>query len=201
MDNNYQVLYKEIDEMFLSKGFEKVIDKKLKFVDCYYIDKDRNKYVFVCKVFTQKQNLIKQFEECQDIDISYLQGEVFTNQDIRWDMYFLIFYIGDEELNYEEYNHIEKDRFFCKKLIISVQNVEDLKEELNRKLPITSLYYNFNELSNGSIEQSFFDIFRREAHLDKKLFSDEYLLNISESESDMNDFIRKLMKKGVDCNE
>jgi hypothetical protein len=190
MNNNSLALYEELDAMFSMKGFEKEADPNLELVDCYYIDADRNKYVFVCKVFTRKSDLFGQFEYCQDVDISYLQGKVFTNQDIRWDMYFLIFYIGDEELSYKEYNRIEKDRFFCKKLIITAKNVEDMKQELNRKLPVTGSYYNFDELSKTGVEQSFFEIFRRMAGLDKKIFPDEYLQNISDG--DMSDFIKKL---------
>jgi len=196
MDDNFLALYKELDEMLLSKDFKKVTDKELKHADCYYIDSKMEKYVFICKVYTHKSDLLEQFDNCQAEDISYLQGNVFANQDIRWDMYFLIFYTGDEGLSFEEYNRIEKDRFFCKKLIISAKTIECMKEELNRKLPVTGSYYNFEGPGNYIChERSFFEIFREKTGLDKKVFTDEYLQNISEKS--MEDFIKKLEIEGV----
>lgn len=74
-----------------------------------------------------------------------------------------------------------------------------MKQELNRKLPVTGSYYNFDELSKTGVEQSFFEIFRRMAGLDKKIFPDEYLQNISDG--DMSDFIKKLAIEGVNRDE
>ena len=200
MNEESKEIYKNLEQIiFNNNNFKKITDINLKDADCYYMDSSGKKYVFICMVCDNKTHLYEQMNDCQDKDITYLQSKVFANQDIRWDMYFIILYRGSEDLNFDEYNQIEKNRFFCKKLVIRSASYEMMLEDLNRKLPVTGAYYSFDaEMNTLNPDTSYFEIFRKEAGLDKDRFTDDYLQTISDSMR--NDFIEKLCIEEVERN-
>lgn len=195
--NKSDGIYKKLEDYVLDiQEYDKIIDDNMKHVDCYYIDKKRERYIFICKVFSTKTDMLSRIGDCQDEDIVYLQGEVFTNQDIRWDMYFLIFYTGSENLSIEEYHKIENDRYFCKKLIINAQDDDMLKSELDLKLPISKSYYDFDKLDYCfDSDKKFFEILKREGRLEADEFPNAYLKSIDTSAKCREDFVKRLCKK------
>jgi hypothetical protein len=179
-------IYLTIETIFNKFQLNKIEDSSLKYCDFYYTDITEKKYIFVCKHFEDKTELISRWEEYQDKDIAlYLQREKYAKRDIRWDIYFLLFYSGKEKITEEEYHKIEKDRFCCKKFIIDSEGKERIEEDFNRKLPFTSNYYGLDKIADTITDNEFYNLLRDEAKLSKETISDSMLSNILENKKEI----------------
>lgn len=190
---NASNVYSNIDEFFSKFNMEKIIDPRCRYIDCYFIDPNSEKYIFICKVFDDKSKLFNEWELAQDQDIAlYIQNELFPRNDIRWDIYYLLIYFGEEELSIDEYHHIEKDRFCCKKYVINARTEQELINSFNFKLPLTLNFYQLDKLNNLITDEQFFEQLRNKVNFNKKILSDELLTNLF---THKNELIDKL--KGV----
>lgn len=183
-------VYSNINDFFSGFKMEKIIDPKFNYIDCFFIDEQKEKYIFVCKVFSEKYELFNEWEIAQDQDIAlYIQNELFPRADIRWDIYFLLIYVGTEDLSIDEFHHIEKDRFCCKKYIIKARSKEELLENMNLKLPLTSKFYELDKLNNLITDDQFFEELRKKVNFNKEILSNRVLTDIFSSK---NELIEKL---------
>lgn len=163
-DNIYKILKEVLGESFIEEAPD-----ELKFIDKYYIDKERRKYVLICKVFSDDQELNDKWEVYQDEDIALrLQNEIFKNDDIRWDMYYLLIYKGHEEIDDLRCYEIERNRFCCKKLIFNAKSEVLFKRDLRYKLPITTIYSSFSEDVDVANDDYFFEIINKKCNIDAK---------------------------------
>ena len=136
----YDIIKEYIGKDFVEESFD-----ELKLIDKYYIDKEKEKFIFICKVFEDNIDLVNNWERYQDEKIALiLQNKIFKNKDIRWDMYYLLIYKGSTELDELKCYEIERDKFCCKKLIINATTQELMREDLQCKLPVTNIYSNFS---------------------------------------------------------
>lgn len=166
MDNEqiYSILKEELGDKFIE-----VVTGELKFIDKYYIDQEKMKFVVICKVFEDAQELIEKWEYFQDEDIALkLQNKIFKNDDIRWDMYYLLIYKGDKQLDDLICYEIERDRFCCKKLIINAQSKILLSRDIKYKLPLTNIYSTFTGVFNVANDEYFLELINKKTNIDAK---------------------------------
>jgi len=160
----YKILKEEIGDNFIEE-----IPSELKFIDKYYIDKERKKFIFICKVFESEQELINKWEYYQDEEIALiLQNNTFKNDDIRWDMYYLLIYKGDKHIDELKSYEIERDRFCCKKIIINAQAEILFKRDLKCKFPLTNIYSIFNEKVDVANDDYFLESITQKSNLDAR---------------------------------
>jgi hypothetical protein len=191
-----ETVYFTVDEYFNSFGLKRINDEKLKNTDCYYIDPKEEKYIFVCKVFTEKSQLIMDWESSQDEDIAlYLQQKKYANNDIRWDMYFVIIYIGDDQFNIEEFHAIEKDKFCCKKLVLKAKCVNELFKEFNTKLPFTKDYFKLGDKKEVFTDSGFLTSLNDKSGMKDDVLSLHLLRNLTEEKDEL---LRRLLKHELD---
>lgn len=172
-------IYSFVDDFFLKFDMEKIIDPRCKYIDCLYIDPNREKYIFACKIFDNKYEMFKNWELVQDHDIAlYLQNELFSRNDIRWDIYYLLIYIREDDLTIDEYHFIEKDRFCCKKYVIKAKDQKELIENFNFKLPLTSNFYQLEKLNALITDDQFFQQLREKVTFNKNIISDRILSDL-----------------------
>lgn len=184
-------IYNKLDEFFGRFMVYKKYDENLKNIDCYYIDSEQKKYIFACKVYQDKQSLFEYWETDQDTDIAlYLQNECFSKNDIRWDIYFLLIYVGQDNLTLEEYHNIERDRFCCKKVVFSVSESTKIEEVLNFKLPVTNNYYKLNKMENYITNEFFLEHLRNLAGLNKEDFPDRLLSDVGNNKIEIIEKLR-----------
>ncbi|SDE07007.1 hypothetical protein SAMN02799630_04663 [Paenibacillus sp. UNCCL117] len=184
-------IYEKLDGFFEKFMIHKKSDEKLKNIDCYYIDSEEKKYIFACKVYHDKQSLFENWESDQDTDIAlYLQNDCFSKNDIRWDIYFLLIYVGQDNLTLEEFHNIERDRFCCKKVVLSVSENTKVEEALNFKLPVTNNYYKLNKMENYITNESFLENLRKRASLDKEDFPDNLLADVGKNKIEIIEKLR-----------
>lgn len=125
----------------------KEIDENIKGIgnNFYFIDKEKRRYLICYSLFESGEILIEKWEEYQDEYISgYLQLEKFYDNDIKWDIYYLLIYDSDQSINSEKQLSIERDKFCCKKSIINASR-KKLIEQLKEKVPISKNYYPINK--------------------------------------------------------
>lgn len=191
-----ETVYFTVDEYFNGFGIQRITDEKLKKTDCYYIDPEEEKYIFVCKVFTHKSQLIMNWESFQDEDIAlYMQQKKYANNDIRWDMYFVIIYIGDDQFEIEEFLAIEKDKFCCKKLVLHAKEEKELHKQLNNKLPLTKDYFKLGDNSEVFTDSGFLKLLNEKNGLKNDVLSLQLLKNLTEEKDEL---FRKLLKHELD---
>lgn len=160
----YRILKEKIGDDFIDES-----PKELNFIDRYYIDKERRKFILVCKVFKDEKELLDNWEYYQDEDIALiLQNNIFKNDDIRWDMYYLLIYRGNKIIDQLKSYEIERNRFCCKKIVISAKSKDIFEQDLTLKLPITNIYLNFNGKVDVANEDYFFDSITKKANIDIK---------------------------------
>lgn len=138
-----------ICEFFINElNLVKEIDEKIAGIgnNFYFIDKEKRKYLICYTLFKNGEELIEKWEEYQDEYISgYLQLDKFYDNDIKWDVYYLLIYNDEQLINVEKKLSIERDKFSCKKSIIHAINIENLIEQLKEKLPVSKNYYPINK--------------------------------------------------------
>ncbi|MCK4261121.1 MAG: hypothetical protein KAX49_19250 [Halanaerobiales bacterium] len=182
-------IYSWLDDFFGIQGFKKVADENLKYVDHYYIDVDEKKYLFICKVFENKADLIDNWKIFENRDIAlYLQNKKFAGKDIRWDMYFLL--ISKSKISAEDIARIERNKYCCKKFIINALSQERLKEELNLKLPFTDDFYKLDKLPIVSTAKEFFNQLREKNKLPEKFFTNDLLRNFDNNPEKIIDYFK-----------
>lgn len=158
----YKILKEEIGDIFIEE-----ISDELKFIDKYYIDKEREKFILICNVFENEEELINKWESYQDEEIALiLQNNIFRNDDIRWDMYYLLIYKGDKRIDDLICYEIERDRFCCKKLIINAQSEILFRRDLKYKLPLTTIYSDFTGEVDVATDEYFLEIVNKKSNLD-----------------------------------
>lgn len=178
-------------------GICKKVDIELKYTDTYYADREFKKYVFYSMVFNTRKDMIQRWETMQDEDIAiHLQSKVFPHKDIRWDMYFLLIYNGEEEIAEDELVTIERNKFCCKKIFVDGRTVESLENGLKAKLPFAKEYYPMKETLLLT-EQDFLSKLRRIAGLDDK-FTDDILINASKEPEKFGELLKKAEVNLVD---
>lgn len=188
---NASEIYSSIDNFFNKFDMEKTIDKRCEYIDCYYIDSNKEKYIFACKVFENKHELFAQWELAQDQDIAlYMQSELFPRNDIRWDIYYLLIYIGEDEFGIDEYYNIEKDRFCCKKYVIKARTEQECIDNFNFKLPLTSNFYQLDKLSNLITDEEFFQELRKKVTFNKDILSDKVLSDLFVHKNELIDRLK-----------
>jgi hypothetical protein len=166
VDNEYiySILKEELGEIFIEE-----VSEELRYIDKYFIDIERTRYVIICKIFNDSQELYDKWELYQDEDIALsLQNNKFKNDDIRWDMYYLLIYKGDKKLDDLKGYEIERDRFCCKKLTINAQSEVLLRRDLKYKLPITGIYSNFTGEVDVANDEHFLKLVTEKTNLDIK---------------------------------
>lgn len=169
-----------IEEYICSLNLNKVKDKKLRYSDGYFIDREEKKYLIYMSVFSEKDELLKNWKLHQGEDIAfYLQKEKFPKKDIRWDCYYLLIYSG-EELDEEIVSSIERDLFCSKKIIIHLNDDKELKKILNEKLPLTNGYY-LKAKTNAISDEDFFDNLRKRVGIGEDKLTNDILFNIKEN--------------------
>lgn len=130
-------LVKEMDENIVGIGN-----------NFYFIDEEKRKYLICYTLFESGEDLIEKWERYQDEYISgYLQLEKFYDNDIKWDIYYLLIYTDEQPINPEKELSIERDKFCCKKAIINLTNSKYLIEQLKEKLPVSKNYYPMNKFN------------------------------------------------------
>ncbi|GAA0180416.1 hypothetical protein SH2C18_31140 [Clostridium sediminicola] len=171
MDNTY--IYSVLKEV-LGKDFIEEISDELRYIDKYFIDIDRKKYIVICKIFDSVQELYDKWEFYQDEDIALkLQNYIYKNDDIRWDMYYILIYKGDQQIDDMKGFEIERDRFCCKKLIINAQSEVLFRRDLNYKLPIAGVYSKFTNDVDVANDELFFKLVNEKTNLDVKEIMDK----------------------------
>jgi hypothetical protein len=164
VENNeiYDCIVENLGEDFTLYKYE-----GLKYMDKCYIDSTKKKYILICKVFDNIEELKSNWEQYQDEDVAiYMQNSLFKNDDIRWDMYLLLIYKGMEKLNYLESYKIEKDRFCCKKIILKAQTRIFFENELKQKLPMMKFYTDYTEAIDVADDKIFLDLMQKELDFD-----------------------------------
>ena len=158
----YSILKEKIGDNFIEEKPE-----ELKFIDKYYIDNERKKFIFICKVFENEQELLDNWEYYQDEEIALaLQNKTFKNDDIRWDMYYLLIYKGDKSIDELKCYEIERNRFCCKKLIINAQSEVLFRRDIKFKLPLTDIYSSFNGQVDVANDEYFIEKIIQKSNLD-----------------------------------
>lgn len=146
---NYININEIICEFFINElNLVKEIDEKIAGIgnNFYFIDKEKRKYLICYTLFKNGEELIEKWEEYQDEYISgYLQLEKFYNNDIKWDIYYLLIYDDEQMIDPEKELSIERDKFCCKKALISLSDSKGLIKQLKEKLPVTQDYYPMNK--------------------------------------------------------
>lgn len=114
----------------------------------YFTDGKHMKYLFCFNLFMDIIELENKWDEYQNEDIaSYLQSQKYYDNDIKWDIYYILIYLGEEKVNPEIWLSIEKDKFCCKKVFINAESKESIIEQLKQKLPMVKDYYPYNKSS------------------------------------------------------
>lgn len=145
---------KTIQELFEVKIHK---DQELKHLDSYFTDPEEKKFVFAWSSFNNFSQLNHNWEDYQNQDIAlYLQNEKYGKQNIRWDIYYLLFYPAGENIDPAEIFKIEKDRHICRKIIIEYHNQDDLKEQLINKLPFSSEFYDSSTTTDNYTQREFY---------------------------------------------
>lgn len=154
-------------------------DDNLKHADGYFADSNEERYIFYCIEFDNKEQLLNSWQQKQDDDIAlYLQSSKYLKKDIRWDMYYLILYTGEEQIDIDKCTKIERDRFCSRKVIIDAKTKTSLYSDLNKKLPFAlEEYYPSNNLCEVTNE-IFYSTLRSKANLDSSIFPDDLFENI-----------------------
>lgn len=156
-----------------------VNDENLKHSNSYFTDPDHKRYLFYPIVFESQEEIIKGWELIENEDIAfYLQGIKYPKNDLRWDMYYLLLYKGEDEIKDDIYVKIERNRFCSRKIIISARNNEQFISDLSKKLPFTTAeFYPDSDLCLVS-NHDFFEEFRKMAALDVGVFTDDLIENL-----------------------
>ena len=189
-------VYNSLDNFFSKMGLKKVQDPELELVKCYYIDPEERCYLFAVKIFNDLTDLREKWMEAQDLDIAlYLQDRKYADNTIRWDMYFLLIYTGEEELPLPVIHKIEHDKFCARKVVISAHDEQELYRHLNLKIPFTEDFRNFKALREVGNDGEFFARLRQEAQLSPEQFPDELFLELAARKEE---FIAKLERGGGD---
>lgn len=153
----------------LGENFKEVHWEKLKHIDRYYIDQEERKYILICKIFKDTEDLMKNWELYQDEDIALkLQNVKYLNDDIRWDMYYLMIYKGEKDIDSLTRYEIERDRFCCKKLVIDGRSSISLNKGLKHKLPMLKIVSNSNDEVEIANDEHFFNIIQTKTGIDAK---------------------------------
>ncbi|KXH86964.1 ABC-three component system middle component 1 [Sporosarcina sp. HYO08] len=186
-------LYLEIDKYFEGFGLYRVDDDMLKKCDCYYIDEEAKKYIFICKVFTSISDVILEWERSQDEDIAlYLQQEKYANSDIRWDMYFVVIYLGNENLDKYTFDLIEQDKFCCKKLIIDMSSNSDIIAALNNKLPFSRDYFRLGDITDVFNDATFLKELNNKSGLENNVLTLDLLNDLPGQKEEL---IKRLLEQ------
>lgn len=130
-------------------------DSKLEYIDRYFTDPEEKKFIFLYSHFDSFKNLKNNWEQYQNQDIAaYLQNKKYSGNDIRWDIYYILFYQAEETSPAELYS-IERDKHICRKLIIEYQSYQDLIEQLKFKIPFNHNFYNSKDFSHDLNDNTF----------------------------------------------
>lgn len=112
----------------------------------YFTDENHLKYLVCFNIFKDIKELENKWEEYQNEDIAtYLQSQKYYNNDIKWDIYYILIYLGDDRVPPEIWLSIEKDKFCCKKVFISSESKASIIEQLKQKLPMVKDYYPYKK--------------------------------------------------------
>ena len=180
-------MYKELSSI-LGENFKIGDNEGNKYVDKFFIDTSEEKILLICKAFNSMQELLDTWEIIQNEDITLnMQRNKFKNQDIRWDMYFLIFYNGIEKFFDGDFYRIERVRFCCKKIIINAQSKDLLREYLEIKLPLLNKLNTIDDTSIAS-DDYFFNCILQNLKQDKF----EIIKVIEKDGEDLQDFLKFL---------
>jgi hypothetical protein len=130
-------------------------DSKLEYIDRYFTDPEEKKFIFLYSHFDSFKKLKNNWKQYQNQDIAaYLQNKKYSGNDIRWDIYYILFYQAEETSPAELYS-IERDKHICRKLIIEYQSYQDLIDQLKFKLPFNDNFYNISGFSHSLKENIF----------------------------------------------
>ncbi|MEL7635526.1 MULTISPECIES: ABC-three component system middle component 1 [Sporomusa] len=179
-----------LSDYLLKFDLIKKIDEEMKYTKHYYIDKEIRRYILYPFIFNSKQEIISKWQLIQNEDIAIrLQSQLFPYKDIRWDMYFLLIYNGEDDIADDEIIAIERNKFCCKKLYIDARTKENIEGSLKAKLPFTSDYYPQKDTLILS-EQDFLIKLREVASLGDD-FTDEIFQNATKEPEKLGELLKK----------
>lgn len=179
------IVYQWLTEFFQQIGLYKVNDPALRELEYYFTDPQEEKYLLGCKIFQTAAELARNWETAQDVDLAiYLQDGKYAHSYIRWDMYFLLLYVGEEELPLPLIHKIEHDKFCSRKVVLTARSKLELVEQMNFKLPLTREFYNFKALEKVGDDREFFNLLRAEAGLTEEIFPDELFRHLITRKAD-----------------
>lgn len=114
-------------------------DEKLGYLD--EVRNYNNEMIIVIKKFKTLKELEKDYVKVTDIVAGYIQDKLTKksfSDNLKWNIY-LIFIVEKETINMEDSNltdKIEKDKYCCKKYVLSVKDMGLLNQEIENHLPI-----------------------------------------------------------------
>lgn len=143
---------------------------------CYFTDSEERKYLICYSIFKDINELYERWESYQDEDIVlYLQSQKYKDNDIRWDIYYILINLNQSKIPAEYWMKIENDKFSCKKVYVSTESKEKIIEQLKQKLPTVKDYYPDSKLSVID-EKTFFEHVCKELKVSKTIMDDYYKL-------------------------
>ncbi|RCW53381.1 ABC-three component system middle component 1 [Halanaerobium sp. ST460_2HS_T2] len=161
----------------------------LEYFDSYFTDLEEKKYLFVYSIFNSFKELEENWEDYQNEDIAlYLQNELYKGMDLRWDIYYLLFYKSQSEINQSKIYDIERNKYICRKLVIPMGNEKELINNLNLKLPISKNFYNLSQSTKSFSEKDFYEKLIKKMGIKNSKLSKNEIFNPLENK----DEIRKL---------
>lgn len=135
----------------------------------YFTDENELKYLVCFNIFMDIRELENTWEEYQNQDIAtYLQSRKYYGNDIKWDIYYILIYLGEDKIPPEIWLSIEKDKFCCKKVFINAEDEVSIIEQLKQKLPMVKDYYPYKK-SSVINDEYFFEKVCRELKISKEV--------------------------------
>lgn len=149
--SSYNNINRIIDDYLIDElKMLKILDESLNNLEgkSYFIDKENKKYIFCLSIFNSIEDLKNKWEEYQNEDIVLnLQSKKYFDNDIKWDIYYILGCNEDIYIKPELITNIENDKFSCKKVIINCKDRDEIIYQLKEKLPIVNDYYKLKELN------------------------------------------------------
>jgi len=148
-----------LENIFINNyDLKKHKNDNLEHFDSYFTDLEEEKYLFVYSIFNSFKELEDNWKDYQNEDIAlYLQNKLYKGMDLRWDIYYLLFYKSQSEISQSKIYDIERNKYICRKLVIPMGSKEEIIGDLNFKLPISKNFYNLSQSTKSFSEKDFYE--------------------------------------------
>ena len=150
----------------------------LEHFDSYFTDLEAEKYLFVYSIFNSFKELEDNWKDYQNEDIAlYLQNKLYKGMDLRWDIYYLLFYKSQSEISQSKIYDIERNKYICRKLVIPMRSKEEVISDLNLKLPISKNFYNLSQSTKSFSEKDFYEKLIKKMEIRNSKLSENEIFN------------------------